>query len=186
MRTTSGRKLLTAAEFEALARDGILAEGAGVELIEGEVVTMSPIGPLHSALSARLMYMLIGRLGARAHVRAANPVLLSDITEPQPDLAIVPHRDDYYRTAHPKPADILCLIEVSDTSLAFDRGRKARLYAAAGVPEYWILNLRDDVLEVRRDPRPEGYGAVRLLRRGERVACAAFPDLSLEVAEILG
>jgi Uma2 family endonuclease len=182
MSTISGKKLLTAAEFEALELEYL---DQRVELIEGEVVTMSPIGPRHCGRDVLVHDLLMRKLGERVQVRDQMPVRLSDITEPQPDLVIVPHRDDYYGTAHPGPGDILCLIELANTSLAYDRGRKARIYAAAGIRDYIILNLRDEVLEVHRDPGPQGYASVTLLRRGDRLTLLAFPDVQIEVAELL-
>jgi Uma2 family endonuclease len=182
MSITSEKKLLTAAEFEALELE---YQDQRVELIEGEVVTMSPIGPRHFGRTNFLGDLLQRKLGARAHVREQGPVRLSNFTEPQPDLAIVPPRGDFYESAHPGPGEILCLIELANTSLAYDRGRKARIYAAAGIRDYVILNLRDEVLEVHREPGPQGYASVTLLRRGDRLTLLAFPDVQIEVAELL-
>jgi Uma2 family endonuclease len=184
MSTTSDKKLLTAAEFEALESE-YLESTDRVELIEGEVVTLSPIGIRHAGLGAHVHELLAGRLGATVQVRCQWPVRLSNITEPLPDLAVVRRRGDSYLSAHPGPGDILCLIELADSSLAYDRGRKARVYAAAGVRDYIVLNLRDEIVEVYRQPGPEGYASIALLRRGDRLSLLAFPDVPIEVAELL-
>jgi len=183
--TTGDKALLTAAEFEAL--EAYYRErGDRVELIEGEVVTLSPIGPRNAACTERTHALLLRRLaGERALVRCQLPVRLSDLSEPQPDVAIVRFRSDHYENAHPGPDDILCLIEMADTSLRHDRLSKARVYAAAGVPEYLVVNLQDSVLELHRNPGPRGYTSVRLLRRGDRLTLLAFPDLAIELAELL-
>jgi Uma2 family endonuclease len=184
MSIISGKKLLTAAEFEALESE-YLESSERVELIEGEVVTMSPIGTQHAGLGNFIHDLLYRRLGTRALIRDQWPVRLSEITEPQPDLAIVPYRDDYYQKAHPGPHEILCLIEIADSSLAYDRGRKARVYAAAGLRDYIVVNLQDEVLEVYREPSSQGYASVTLLRRGDRLALLAFPDIQFGAAELL-
>lgn len=185
MSTTGEKALLTAAAFEALEAY-YLERGDRVELLEGEVVTLSPISPRNAACTARSHALLLRKLtGERALVRCQLPVRLSDISEPQPDVAVVRPRSDYYESAHPGPDDILFLFEVADTSLAHDRLRKARVYAAAGVPEYLVVNLRDAVIELHRNPGSRGYASVRLLYRGDRLTLLAFPDLAIEVAELL-
>ncbi|HVT18034.1 MAG TPA: Uma2 family endonuclease [Thermoanaerobaculia bacterium] len=185
MRTASGKKLLTSAEYEGLVEQGVLHEDDRVELIEGEVIPLSPIGPPHGGVVICLANVLIPLLAGRAVVGVQTSTRLSDITEPQPDLLILRPRGDFYTTAHPLPEDIFCLIEVSDSSLAYDRGRKAPLYAQAGVPETWLFNLPEEFLEVYREPGPRGYASVTTLRRCDRVAFAAFPDLVIEVSDLL-
>lgn len=185
MSITSRKKLLTAAEYEALVDEGILSEDDRVELIEGEVVEMTPIGPPHDSRVIRLTHLFTRLLGDRALVGVQTSARLSDFTQPQPDFVILRQREDYYAQAHPGPSDILCLIEVADTSLRFDRGRKGKLYAGYGILDYWIVNLPKNLLEVRRDPGPDGYASLVTLRRGDRVSLAAFPDLVIDVAELL-
>jgi len=142
-------------------------------------------GPARSATGLVSLFPTALLAGERALVRCQLPVRLSDLSEPQPDVAVVRFRSDHYENAHPGPDDILCLIEVADTSLAHDRLRKARVYAAAGVPEYLVVNLQDSVLELHRNPGPRGYTSVRLLRDGNRLTLLAFPDLAIELAELL-
>lgn len=180
-----GKKLLTSAEYHELGRLGVLTEDDRVELIEGEVVPMSPIGSRHAGCSTYLLNVLIQRLQGRALVTMGNPVLLSEITEPQPDLMLLRPRADCYRARNPVPGDVLAVVEVAETSHAHDR-RKAGLYAAAGIPEMWLLDVRNDRVEIKRKPTPAGYSVVEVHHRGDRIAFEAFPDLQIDVAALLG
>jgi Uma2 family endonuclease len=185
MDLAGGDKLLTSAEYHELGRSGVLSEDDRVELIEGKVVPMAPIGPRHAGCANYLNSLLARWLGTRVIVTVQNPLLLSDITEPQPDLLLLRPRRDYYRTHHPVPADVLALVEVADTSHAQDR-RKARLYAAAGIHEMWLVDVRNDLIETRRRPTPLGFADVAVHHRGDRIVFEAFPDLQIEVADVLG
>jgi Uma2 family endonuclease len=185
MDRAGGEKLLTSAEYHELGRLGVLSEDDRVELIEGEVVPMSPIGSRHAGCTNYLVNLLARRLQERVLVTMGNPVLLSEITEPQPDLMLLRPRKDCYRFRNPVPVDVLALVEVADTSHAHDR-RKAGLYAAAGIPEMWLVDVRNDLVEIKRQPAPGGFGVVELHHRGDRIAFQAFPDLQIDVAELLG
>lgn len=187
MHTTTGKKLLTSAEYVALFEQGVLTEADRVELIEGEVVEKMTIGPLHVGRVGRVQFLLFRLLGGRAVMVSQGAVLLSEISMPEPDFAILRYRDDFYESRYATPGDMLALIEVADSSLSFDRGRKMRIYAAAGVPEYWLINLPDNALEVYRrpGPHPRGYALVTTFRRGDRVAFLAFPDLEIAVEELV-
>ena len=185
MQTTTGKKLLTAAEYIQLFEQGVLTESDRVELIEGEVVEKMTVGNRHVGRVSRLIHLFVGRFGDRVMVNAQSPILLTDVSMPEPDLVVLRARDDFYEGSYAGPHDILHLMEVADTSLAFDRLRKARLYAAAGVTEYWLVNLRENVLEVYRQPTPQGYASVTVLRQGDRVAVAAFPELDLAVEDLV-
>ena len=185
MHTTTGKKLLTSAEYIQLIEQGVLTESDRVELIEGEVVEKMTVGHRHVGRVSRLTHLFMGRLGDRVVVSTQSPVLLTDVSMPEPDLVVLHVRDDFYETRYATPQDILLVVEVADSSLAFDRLRKARLYAAAVVTEYWLINLRDDVLEVYRQPTPQGYASTTILRRGDRVALAAFPEIELAVEDLV-
>jgi Uma2 family endonuclease len=113
-------------------------------------------------------------------------VVLSELSEPQPDIALLKPRPDFYRDAHPRPSDVLLLVEVADTTVGYDRLRKLPLYARAGIDEYWIVNLPDAVIEVYRVPSGEGYRETLEFRSGDSVAPEAFPDVPLDAAAILG
>lgn len=179
------RRLFTVDDYYKMAETGILAETDRVELIAGEVVEMSPIGSRHAAGVNRLTRWL-GALGERVVLSVQNPVRLDDFSEPEPDIAVLRPRDDFYAADHPRPSDVLMLAEVSDSSLVFDRQVKLPLYAAHGIPEVWVVSLVEDLVEVYRKPLGNGYAEVRKLRRGERLAPEAFPDLETRVENLLG
>jgi len=179
------RRAFTVAEYHRMAEAGILHEDDRVELLEGEIVEMSPIGDRHANCVARLTMLLPGRVSGRAIVWVQNPVRLSERSEPQPDVALLWFRPDFY-PRHPGPADVLLLIEVSETSLDTDRAVKVPLYARAGIPEVWLVDLLGEVVEVFREPGPEGYGRVERVGRGGRVVPGALPDLFVNVDDILG
>lgn len=148
---------------------------------------MSPIGDRHASVVARMSRVFSTRLGDRSIVWPQNPVGLRVVRSvPQPDVALLCPRDDFYAKGRPGPDDVLLLIEVMDTSVETDRGVKLPLYARAGVAEVWLADLNADSLGVYRLPTASGYGDARVLRRGERIIPQAFPDLTLTVAELLG
>lgn len=173
-------------EYYEMARAGILGRDDRVQLIEGEIIEMPAIGNRPAAFVARLTRLLITRLGEAARVRVKSPVRLSEYSEPEPDLAVVKPRSDFYVGAHPVPEDILLLIEVADSTIRFDRSVKIPLYAHSGIPEVWLLNVEREIVEVSRDPARGVYQSVQVHRRGERIDIQAFPELSLAVDEILG
>ena len=148
---------ITVAEYRRMGETGAFAPGERVELIEGEIVRMPPIGPLHSGLVNRLTRLLVRAVGNRAIVHVQNPVELSERSEPEPDLALLLFREDDYLDATPTPADTLLAIEVADSTLRFDRGTKVPLYARHGVPETWLIDARAERVTVHRDPGPDGY-----------------------------
>jgi Uma2 family endonuclease len=180
------KKLYTVTEYYALVDEGVLREDDRVELIEGEIRHMPPIGSPHSGGVNRLAALFFGRLSGRAVISVQGPVRLSEISEPQPDLLLLRFREDFYASRHPHPEDVLLLVEVADSSLGYDQGTKAPLYARHGIPEVWIEALNRTTLVVYRNPSPQGYRDVRTFHRGERISPLAFPDLVLEVSAILG
>ncbi len=165
---------------------GIFSADDRVELIDGEIVMMTPIGSPHAGATAYLEHFLSLALGARAQVRAQTPVILVPDSEPQPDLAGLLPRPDFYRRAHPHPEDILWLIEVSDTTGEYDRTVKLPLYARAGIREVWIVDLAAQWIETYHRPAGNGYEDMQRFTRGQSVAPQAFPDVRLSVDEILG
>lgn len=179
------RRLFTVDEYERMAQAGILHEDDRVELIEGEVVQMTAIGARHAAAVARILALFAG-LRARAVLWPQNPLRLSQRSAPQPDVVLLKPRKDFYAGGHPGPADVLLLVEVMDVSASYDRGVKLPLYARHGIPEVWLVDLEQERVEVYREPRAEGYSSATVLRRGERLASAAFPDLALAVEDLLG
>jgi Uma2 family endonuclease len=178
------RRRFTRAEYHRMAEVGILGEDDRVELIRGEIIQMSPIGRRHVAFIDNLNQLLVLRLGGRAIVSVQNPIVLGDDTEPQPDLAVrrlrpVPYKD---REAHAE--DVLLLIEVADSSLAYDRSTKRRLYAEAGIAEYWVVDCAAETVEVHRVPDVEGYRDVDRVGGSATLTLYAFPEVELTVAEI--
>ena len=154
---------LSVADFQRMAETGILTPDARVELIDGAIFDMAPIGKTHASVVNRLNSLLAQAAGADAIVAVQNPILLDDQSQPQPDLALLRWRDDYYKSALPGPGDILLLIEVADSSLDHDRNRKLPLYARSGVAEVWLIDLIEHRIECHRLPGPDGYVDVRFI-----------------------
>jgi Uma2 family endonuclease len=175
----------TVAEYYRMAEVGILGADERVELIEGEIIAMTASGSRHAATVSRLTRLLVPSVGDRGLVRVQLPVRLSDISEPEPDLAVVRPRRDDYAAGHPGPADTLLIVEVADTTVDFDRNTKAPLYALAGIGEYWLVNIVADEVEVYREPGAAGYRDARNHRRGAVLHPTAFPDLAVAVTDIL-
>jgi Uma2 family endonuclease len=169
-----------------MAEAGVLVEDERVELITGEIVGMTPIGSQHAGCVRGLNRQLTRALGDRALIAVQDPIVLDDTSEPEPDIAVLRFREDDYRSLHPKPADVLLIIEVADTSVDYDRNVKLPLYAQAGIPEAWLVRLREACIEIHRNPAATGYQEMRTLRSGDRVSPLAFPDLELAVAAVLG
>ncbi|MBI4634928.1 MAG: Uma2 family endonuclease [Candidatus Rokubacteria bacterium] len=178
------RRAFTVEEYYRMAEAGILHEDDRVELLEGEIVEMAPIGDRHAQCVDRLTNTLAVRAAGRAIVRVQGPVRLSMRSEPQPDIALLRFRPDFY-PRHPGPADVLLLIEVAETSLETDRA-KVPLYARAGIAEVWLVDLAGEAVEVFREPGPGGYGRVERVGHGGRVTVPALPDVTFPVDEILG
>ena len=178
------RRRFTRAEYYRMAEAGILAEDDRVELIEGEIVQMSPIGRLHKAFVGNLSQLLSMRFAERAVVWTQNPIILTDDTEPQPDVTVLRRRAPSYRERDAYAEDVLLLIEVADTSLAYDRTTKLRLYAEAGIPEYWIVDCTTEAVEIYRTPGPNGYRDLTRASGTTTLNLPGFPDIQLATAEI--
>ncbi len=169
-----------------MAEAGILTEDDRVELIEGEIIKMTPIGIRHSSCVVRLIALLSNLIGQTALLNVQNPIRLNDFSEPQPDVSLLKRRDDFYSSNHPTPTDVLLIIEVSDNTIEYDRNIKIPLYAAVSIPEVWLVNLIKDILEVYREPQGGMYKEVRYFTRGETVSPLFDPKLTLTVDSIIG
>lgn len=167
---------------------GILGKDDRLELIEGEIYEMSPIGSPHAACVDALTLIFGESARRRFIVRVQNPIRLDDFSEPQPDVALLKWRDDFYRDAHPRPEDVLLVVEVADSTVMTDRSVKIPLYARAGIPEVWIINLPGESIELYADPHAEdsAYRTTRTFARGEEAQSHSVAGLAVGVADLLG
>jgi len=167
-----------------MAETGVLRPDARVELLDGEILDMSPIGPFHGGVTKQLIRIFTATARDRWFVSVQDPVRLDDHSEPQPDVMLLKPEPDYYRRRHPRPEDVFLLVEVSDTTLATDVEVKLPLYGKAGVVEVWIINLNELTVEVYREPHFTGYGSKTILRAGDTARPISFPDLAVHVADL--
>lgn len=180
------KHLFDVSEYHRLAEAGIFREDDRVELIRGEVVEMSPIGSRHAACVRGLEELLHEALGRSAHVSVQSPVQIDELSEPQPDLAVLKRRADRYATAHPNPFDVLLIIEVADTSIDYDRKVKLPLYATAGIAEAWLIDLNQDIIETFAEALNGEFQSHRRLKRGDSITSQIVASLKLSVDDILG
>lgn len=167
-------------EYDKLVALGVF-EGERIELIDGALLHMSPIGPPHCEAVDRLNELLVLTFVGRARVRTQGSFAAGELSEPEPDLSLLPLGD--YHAEHPHQAYLV--IEVAESSLNFDRGRKARLYAECGIPEYWIVNLVNRTVEVHREPNGGQYEQVSVFAKGSRIGLVSFPDVELSVDDFV-
>lgn len=172
-------------EYHRMGDAGILGPEERVELIRGEIILMSPINPPHNGTVNMLARILFGQLVGRAVVQVAGPARLDEWSEPQPDIAVLRWREDAYATVPVLPEDVLLVMEVAYSSLAYDRDVKALDYAAARIPEYWLWDLQHHALLLHRDPHEDGYHQVITLRGDQSASPLAFPDIVLVVDQVL-
>ena len=182
-------KRFTVNEYDRLAELGFFNEDDRVELIHGELIYMIAKGTAHSTFNRRLIRELSNLIGNRATLQSQDPVVISTDSEPEPDIAILKNRDDDYLNSHPRPEDILLLIEIADSSLKYDQEVKLPLYAQAGVLDYWIFNLNDNCLEYYREPLQNsqgkfGYRKKIIFLPNETVNLPCFPDLILDLSKV--
>ncbi len=180
------RRPITVDDYERMFETGIIGPEERVELVDGEIVLMPPMGPPHRSSVVRLNELFVERLAGRASIFPQGPVRLRPLSEPEPDFQILLRREDAYLGEEPAPSNLYAVIECSDTSLRFDRGKKLRVYARAGIREYWIVNLVERCVEVYREPNDLGYAVHDVHRRGEELAFAGLPDIRLRADDLLG
>lgn len=178
------RRPFTVADYARMRETGILSEDDRVELIDGEVRVMSPIGPIHAAIVKRLNTLLSRMLPDTVILSVQDPIQLNDYSEPQPDLAILQYRADFYAHAHPVADDVLLVIEVSDTTVEYDRDEKLSRYANANIPEAWLVDVNSDMVEQYLQPRNGKYLVKHLIERGDTLAAHAIPALQIDVDRI--
>ena len=180
------RKLFTVDDYYRMAEAGILGPEDRVELIDGEIIQMSPIGHRHMIAVNRANDLFTASFRGRAIVSVQNPLRLSNYTEPQPDIVLLKYRSDFYKEKEITAADALLVLEVSDTTLRYDRQIKIPKYAEAGIPEVWIVNLEVSALEVYRALDAASYATILTLQAGESISLPAFPETSFPISLILG
>lgn len=182
---TPSRTRISVERYQKMVAAGVLTKYDRIELIEGEMIDMAPIGKVHSAITSQLHELLVTKLSGAATVVSGGPVNLGNFSEPQPDLMVLKRRDDFYRAKIPDAADVMLLIEVSDTSLAFDQSIKLNLYARYGVTEYWVVDVTAKRVLVHRQPSQGAYAQQVEVLGQETVSPLAFPDFKIAVSELL-
>lgn len=178
------RRRFTVDEYLKMVETGILNEDDRVELLDGDVVKMAPPGPDHNAPTGILNRLLVLGVGSRAVVLPGPTLRLSNRSAPEPDFVLLRPDPRNYRDRYAEPGDVLLLVEISDSSLRRDREVKLPLYAAAGIPEYWIVDVQNETVELYKDPAGSSFASAGNFRRGESVSPTAFPDLRIAVDEI--
>lgn len=171
-------------EYQKMAEAGILTSEDRVELIRGEIIPMFPIGLKHAATVNRLNRLFHQKLNEKVIISIQNSIQLDNYSEPQPDVVLLKPRSDFYETQIPQPQDIHLLIEVSDTTIKYDKEVKLPLYAESKISEVWIVNLDSNTLEVYRQPQAQQYQQQQT--NVKAISCLAFPDITLTIHEILG
>lgn len=180
------RRPFTTAEYHRMIEAGILTEDDRIELLDGEIIKMAPIGPRHAACVKRLNAFLSRKVSRVAIVGAQDPIHLDDYSEPQPDISLLKPRDDFYSQEHPTPEDVLIAIEVADSTVDSDRQTKLPAYARAGIQEAWLVDLVNDRIEIHSQPNAGVYQEVRIVLRHQKVVSRSLPQLKLKADDILG
>lgn len=179
------RHPITAQEYFRMGEHGILDADARVELLEGELIDMPPIGPPHASSTTRLVRLFSECAKDQAIVSSQNPVLLGDLSAPEPDIALLKYRDDFYASGHPKPDDVLLVVEVADISLSHDRHRKLPLYARFGIPEAWLVDIINRRIDIHRDPDDGRYTTQFRLKSPALISPLLLPDVTLDLSPFL-
>jgi Uma2 family endonuclease len=185
MEAEISKRLFTVHDYHRMVDAGILSEDDRVELIHGEILAMSPIGPRHSAAVLRANQAMVRLVGDQAIVGVQGSIRLDEYDEPQPDVYLLRPKPDFYASGHAGAPDIFLIVEMADSSLEYDQTTKARLYAESGVAEYWIADVRNDRLLVYSNLRDNSYAVCRELHRGEVISPTLLPDCRITVDVLL-
>lgn len=175
---------ISAEEYLRMGEAGVFAPEARLELIEGEILEMAPIGGPHVGRVIKLTRLFTERAGIRADVSVQNSLVISDRSVPQPDLVLLKRRSDEQIATLPTASDVLLVVEVAETSLPFELEAKVPLYARCGIPEVWVIDLNARLVHVFREPRENGYRITHSAVVGQDISCAALPEVTIEVSEL--
>jgi Uma2 family endonuclease len=176
---------ITVEEYDAMIQTGVFNENDQVELLNGAIVEKMPKGPKHSAATDRATRVFYRNFEENVVIRNQNPIWLDELSEPEPDIVLAKARDDDYENSHPTPVEIYLVLEVSDSTLDYDRNTKGEAYARAGIRQYLVLNVQEKLLEDYREPGANGFQSKQTYRAGQQFNLVAFPDVSLSVDEFL-
>src|SRR5215213_5411690 len=177
------RKKFRADEVYKMMQVGILPEASGWELINGEIIRRMTIGSKHASTVKRLNKIFINQLGENAIVSVQDPIHIDEYNEPEPDIALLKPRTDFYAESHPEPEDVLLVIEVSDSTVDFDREVKRALYAEAGIREFWLVNLKENTVECHSQPKNKTYRLTQISEKGETLKSVSIENLRLKVED---
>lgn len=180
-----GLRKISAAEYQQMIEIGIFHEDERIELIEGRIVQMAPKNLKHALATTRTNRFFQKHIGDRALIRIQDPILLNDFSEPEPDVVLVAPPDERYLENHPKPEDILFVLEIADSSLPYDRDVKCPLFAQNGIRQFCLLNLQSRELEDFREPGPNGYRSKQTFTEEQSFNLVAFPKVSIKVKDLL-
>ena len=184
--STNGVKphLITVAEYDRMIELGVYTENDRIELLNGEIIAPLPKGTKHSVFNDLVLDLFKAALGERIYARSQNPIILDNFSEPELDIVLVKPPSKKYLKSHPKPEDILLIMEISDTTLAYDRQAKAKAYSRNRIQQYLLLNLQNQTLEEYREPSEDGYQFKRTLRKGDSLNLMAFPEIEIKIDDL--
>ena len=184
--TTNGVKprLITASDYDRMIEAGIYTENDRIELLNGEIIEIIPKGKRHASANDKVARFFYKLFDEDIIIRNQNPIILDDFSEPEPDIVLAKWDDKGYAENHPTPTDILLVMEISDTTLAYDREDKARAYSRNGIGQYLLLNLQKETIEDYREPSADGYQFKRTLRKGNSLNLVAFPEIEIKIDDL--
>ncbi len=186
MTRQSQKRLITVDEYHKMAEAGILGHKDRVELIQGEILHMSPIGSKHSAVVSRIMHLFVTTFTDKATVQVQGAIQIEKYSEPEPDILLLKQREDFYYNQLPQAEDVLLLVEVSDLTLSFDKDVKLSIYAEAGIQEYWIVDINANQILMHSSPEGNIYKEIKIMTREDNIHCDHFSDHTFLVKDILG
>ena len=177
-------RLITVSEYDRMIEAGIYTENDRIELLNGKIIETMPKGPKHTSANSKIIRFFIRLFNEELIVRSQDPIRLDDFSEPEPDIVLANRDEKEYAENHPTPSDILLVMEISDTTLGYDRDDKAIAYSRNGIRQYLLLNLKNETLEDYREPNADGYGAKRTYRSGDVFNLVAFPEIEIKFDDL--